>query len=167
MPARRITLMFLLSILTVPVIADEDSAKDREQKFSERMSGTVLVGAFTVDGQESGAVPKEERYEINSVVKSSDNIWIFTARVKYNAIDVTLPIPVPVVWAGDTPVVSLTDAHLPGLGEGFSCRVIFHGDRYAGTWQHGEHGGHMFGRIEKQQKPAAAAKDDADASVED
>jgi hypothetical protein len=29
-------------------------------------------------------------------------------------------------------------------------RLFFHGDRYAGTWQHGAIGGHMWGRIEKQ-----------------
>jgi len=28
--------------------------------------------------------------------------------------------------------------------------LFFYGDRYAGTWQHGEVGGLMSGRIEKQ-----------------
>lgn len=142
----------------------EDSAEERRDKaFSERMSGTVLVGAFTVDGQQLEA-PKEERYEIKSVEKSHGNVWIFTARVKYMNFDATLPIPVPVIWADDTPMVSLTDAKLPGLGEGFSCRVIFHDDRYAGTWQHGKFGGHMFGRIEKQ-KPDDSARSDTDSKA--
>ena len=44
--------------------------------------------------------------------------------------------------------ISLTDLAVPTLGT-FTARVIFHGDRYAGTWQHGNVGGHMFGRIEK------------------
>lgn len=138
-------------LLTGPVQGDDASQKQREQDFSERMTNTVLVGAFTIDGRQSEAAPKQERYEISSVTKSSGNVWVFTARVKYMKFDATLPIPVPVEWAGDTPVVSLTDARLPGLGDGFSCRVIFHDDRYAGTWQHGEIGGHMFGRIEKQK----------------
>jgi hypothetical protein len=35
----------------------------------------------------------------------------------------------------------------------FTARVLFYEDRYAGTWQHGKVGGHMFGKIEKA-KPA-------------
>ncbi len=136
--------------------ADETAA--REQEFSERMSRTVLVGSFTVDGQQDTNPLKEERYEIDSVVKASGNLWIFTARVKYGKIDTKLPITVPVEWAGDTPMVMLTKASLPGLGDEFSARVLFHDGRYAGTWQHGSVGGLMFGRIEKiepQKKPAA------------
>ena len=55
-------------------------------------------------------------------------------------------------------MVTLTKATLPGLGEGFSARVLFYEGRYAGTWQHGPVGGHMFGTIEKA-KPAEAPKD--------
>ena len=49
---------------------------------------------------------------------------------------------------GDTPMITLTDLAVPTLGT-FTARVFFYGDRYAGTWQHGNVGGHMFGRIEK------------------
>jgi hypothetical protein len=55
-------------------------------------------------------------------------------------------------------MVSLTNASIPGLGEGFSARVLFHEDRYAGTWQHGKVGGHMFGRIEKAKAAAPGEK---------
>jgi len=55
-------------------------------------------------------------------------------------------------------MVSLTNASIPGLGEGFSARVLFHEDRYAGTWQHGKVGGHMFGRIEKAKATAPGEK---------
>ena len=136
--------------------AEQDA---REKAFSERMEKSVLVGSFTIDGQDLSKPPLAERYEIKSVSKAVDNLWIFTARVKYMKFDATLPITVPVEWAGDTPVVSLTDAALPGIGGGFSCRVIFDGDRYAGTWQHNEVGGHMFGSIEKQKAPDRNADD--------
>jgi len=122
----------------------------REAAFTAAMRKTVLVGSFTVDGKASDEPLKPERYEIESVTKASGNLWIFTARIKYGKLDTKLPITVPVEWAGDTPMVSLTNASIPGLGEEFSARVIFHDDRYAGTWQHGKVGGHMFGRIEKQ-----------------
>jgi hypothetical protein len=42
----------------------------------------------------------------------------------------------------------LDNVAIPGLGT-FDARVIIDGNRYAGTWTHGEVGGHMFGKIEK------------------
>jgi hypothetical protein len=141
-------------------VANGDEQQDAsrvaaEQQFAEQLTGSVLVGSFTIDGRQD-SVPKSERYEIQSLTKATDDLWVFTTRIKYGKVDATLPITVPVVWAGDTPMVSLTDATLPGLGEAFSARVIFHGDRYAGTWQHGKVGGHMFGRIEKPKTTEAA-----------
>ncbi len=121
----------------------------RDEAFSISMTKCVLVGSFTVDGKESEGAPKAERYEIESVTKASENLWIFMTRVKYGKLDTKLPITVPIEWAGDTPLVSLTNANLPGLGDGFSARVMFYENRYAGTWQHGAIGGHMFGRIER------------------
>ena len=152
-----VALVFIIPVGFSPVQAAVPTSEEREQAFSEQMANTVLVGAFTVDGQKPDSAPKEERYEISSVEKTNGKTWIFTARVKYLKFDATLPIPVPVEWAGDTPVVSLTNATLPGLGAGFSCRVIFHDGRYAGTWQHGTFGGHMFGRIEKQKPKSAGS----------
>ena len=132
--------------------SDESTADAREEAFSKSMENCVLVGSFTVDGKDDGEPLKAERYEIESVAKANDNLWIFTARVKYGQLDTKLPITVPMEWAGDTPMVTLTNASLPGLGEGFSARVLFYEDRYAGTWQHGPVGGHMFGKIERPKK---------------
>ncbi|HQX51891.1 MAG TPA: hypothetical protein PLR25_18370, partial [Planctomycetaceae bacterium] len=109
------------------VIAEEltpAQIEERDKAFSKSMSKSVLVGSFTMDGKQSAEAPKAERYEIESVVKASDNLWIFTARVKYGKLDTKLPITVPLEWAGDTPMVTLTNANLPGLGEGFSARVL-------------------------------------------
>jgi hypothetical protein len=62
--------------------------------------------------------------------------------------DVTLPLPLEVKWAGETPVITLTDLKILVLGT-FSARVVIHNNKYAGTWTHGKAGGHMFGTIEK------------------
>ena len=93
---------------------------------------------------------RPERYEIESVTKVSEDQWRFAARIQYGDRDVTLPIVVTMLWAGDTPMVSLSDLTVPMLGT-YSARVIFDGDRYAGTWQHSDVGGYMFGAIEKAQ----------------
>ena len=84
----------------------------------------------------------------------ADDRWRFNVRMRHGSFDVTMPVVVPVKWVDDTPVVTLTDWEIPSLGT-FTCRVLFHGDRYAGTWQHGPSGGLMYGRIEKQRQPLA------------
>ena len=132
--------------------ASEEAVTKRNEAFSKAMENCVLVGSFTVDGEKDDKPLKEERYEIESVMHVNENLWNFNVRIKYGKLDTKLPVQVPMEWAGDTPMVTLTNANLPGLGEGFSARVLFHEDRYAGTWQHGPVGGHMFGRIERKKK---------------
>jgi hypothetical protein len=61
-----------------------------------------------------------------------------------------------VKWAGDTPVITLTDMTIPGLGT-YTARVMVYRDHYAGYWSAGDHGGQMWGRIERD----AADSDDA------
>jgi hypothetical protein len=159
-----LTVLLVISTAGSQLFADEPSP--REQAFSQKMQNCVLVGTFTVDGQTEGDPLKPERYEIESAVKAAGDLWVFTVRIKYGKLDTKLPVTVPLLWAGETPMVSLTDASIPGLGEGFSARVLFHDDRYAGTWQHGKVGGHMFGRIEKA-KPKAASDASAQPAAPD
>ena len=123
-----------------------ESLTDRERAFAERMRNVVLVGNFTMEGVERrDGIP--ERYEIAQVTKLTGNRWRFEARVKYGNVDATLPMVLPVEWAGDTPMVSITDFAIPGLGDEFGARVVFYDGRYAGTWDHGQYGGMMYGTI--------------------
>ena len=123
------------------------SLTDLEREFTERMRNVVLVGHFSIEGQERrDGLP--ERYEISEVTKLEGDRWRFDVRLTYGSVDATLPVVVPMVWAGDTPMVSITDFAIPGLGEEFGARVVFHDERYAGTWDHGEYGGLMYGTIE-------------------
>jgi hypothetical protein len=122
-----------------------------ERAFAERMRNATLVGTFSVAGRDAQA-PSEDRYEIASVEKVGPDLWRFSAKMSCCG-PVTLPVVVPMRFVGDTPVIMMTDHSLPGIGT-FSVRLFFYGDRYAGTWQHGQTGGLMSGRIE----PAAAAR---------
>jgi hypothetical protein len=126
------------------------SLSNLERDFADRMTGAALIGSFTIAGRDDRPA-NPERYELSSVDKVGDNQWRFNARMKYGNIDVTLPVVVTMVWAGDTPMITMTDFTIPSLGT-FTARVAFYGDRYFGSWQHGNFGGHMLGRIEK---PAA------------
>lgn len=130
------------------------SQAELEAAFARFLTGANLVGTFTIDGSEKGMVPKPERYEIAETKKLPNGKWQITARVKYGKIDVKMPFQLDVVWAGDTPVITGDHFSILGMGD-FSFRVLFHGKRYVGTWEHhGRGGGHMFGRVE----PASAKK---------
>jgi hypothetical protein len=159
MVAIRYFMLLAFAVIRPVAAADKVEQTEREKKFAEALSGAVLVGTFSIDGVKPDKLPFPERYELKSVEKTKDGLWTFTAHVKYLNQDLTLPITVPVVWAGDTPMVSLSDSTLPGLGNQLSAKVIFDGERYAGTWQHGKFGGHMWGRIERpdasKSEPAA------------
>jgi hypothetical protein len=133
-----------------PVQAARPSREELEKAFSDKMTGSVLVGHYSVVGKDAKPA-NPERYDLKKVAKVRDDLWMFEARIKYGQTDVTLPLVLRVVWAEDTPMITLTDATLPGLGAAFSSRVIFHGDRYAGTWQHGKVGGHLWGTIEQAE----------------
>jgi len=68
--------------------------------------------------------------------------------VENGDVDLTVPVPVQVKWAGETPVITVDGAKIPGLGT-FSTRVLLDGARYAETWSHDEKAGHLFGVIER------------------
>jgi hypothetical protein len=163
-------ILFVGLLASAPLVADEPAKKadqpkpgdadqkapldqvELDKKFAEDMSGVVFAGSYSVTrgGKETPA--EMEKYTITRVTKSKDDYWIFAARIQYGKRDITIPMSLQVKWAGDTPVITLTDLTIPGLGT-FTSRVLIYGDRYAGTWQHGKTGGHLWGRIEKVEKP--------------
>jgi hypothetical protein len=145
---------WLTGRLGIGSIVDPASLPAAEREFAERMRNVTLVGTFTVTGHE-GRTPEPDRYAIESVEKVGDDLWRFNASMDCCGLQGrTLPIAVPMRWVGDTPVIMMTDTSMPGIGT-FTVRLFFYGDRYAGTWQHGDEGGHLSGLIE-QQTPAKA-----------
>lgn len=128
---------------------------EREEAFAKRFSGSTLSGQFTVDGRDG--LPRKELYEIESVRKLKGDIWVFTARIKYGKHDIKVPMQLRVLWSDDTPVINMDDFTIPLMGT-FDFRVMFHGDRYVGSWQHGNVGGHMFGKIEATKAEKDKAK---------
>jgi len=137
--------------------------EELEQSFAELLTGATLEGSFTTDGAESAEPPKPDRYQLGEVKKLKNDFWSFAARVQYNGRDTEVRLPLEVKWAGDTPVITVTNVLFPGLGV-FTARVMFYGDRYAGTWQGSDHGGTMFGRV---IRPDVDEKADAESSTDD
>ena len=89
-------------------------------------------------------------YEIIKAEKAAEgDDWNLVARIQYGEHDVTLPLPpIEIKWAGKTPVITVDQVTLPGLGT-FDARVVIRRGKYAGTWAHGQVGGHLFGEIKK------------------
>lgn len=145
----RIRLTFGL-LLTAALTAQEAALNQAEQRFQASMANVTLTGFYT-NGEASEL--KQDRYVVEKISKASGNLWKFDVRIQYNGKDIAIAIPVPILWAGETPVVSLTNFAVPGWGT-FTARVLFHDGAYVGTWAAADgHGGKMFGSIKKNQPP--------------
>lgn len=149
----------LIGIVAIGIVAaslwaaESDKKMDRstlEKAFASKLSGATLSGSFSLDGKNAGG-NKPDKYQIVSAKKIEGDDWVITAKMKIGDAMVDVPVPIKVYWADDTPVMSLTDLTIPGMGT-FTSRVMFYGTRYAGTWQHGDAGGHMWGTVEAAAK---------------
>ena len=141
------TVIALIAGSLLSVSGENYPQKTLFENFEKAMKGVRFSGFFTVDGSKNP--PSEEVYEIQSVQKFGDqDLWIFTARIKYGQKDVTLPMPLPVKWVGAIPVITMDEMNILGLGT-FSAHVVIDGKKYAGTWSHGKVGGHLYGKITK------------------
>ncbi|MCH2113822.1 MAG: hypothetical protein MK171_02760 [Pirellulales bacterium] len=119
---------------------------DRFAVLEKSLSGVALVGHFVATGGEEETKLKQERYELKNVRHLGDDLWLFLASIRYGDHDVTLPLTMPIRWAGDTPVITVDEMTIPGLGT-YTARVMIYADHYAGFWSGGDHGGHLFGTI--------------------
>lgn len=124
----------------------EEEADPRFAVLAESLTGATLVGHYTEGG--SNPPLNEERYELKQVRHVEGNMWLFACRIRYGDHDLTLPLTLPVLWAGDTPVITLDKLPVPGLGT-FTARVLIYDDHYVGFWKGDGHGGHLFGRVER------------------
>ena len=150
-----------------PIVAEQKSAEqanssDRQAKLeaalSKMLSGATLEGSFT--STSAGSDPSKllrDKYTLGQVRKVNGDVWQIPARIQYSGKDITLPIVLPIRWAGDTPVVTVDDLPMPGFGT-VSARVMFFEGHYAGYWKHGDHGGNMFGVIHLAEKDQPKAK---------
>jgi hypothetical protein len=116
-----------------------------EKQFQESMSNVTLTGFFTV-GDGSATMP--DKYTIGAITKVDAELWNFEASIQYGNKEFKASIKVPVMWAGDTPVLTLSNYLIPGQGV-YSARILVHNGMYAGTWGAPAKGGMMFGRIVK------------------
>ena len=144
-----------LVLATFSPALTSQSVQDAEQRrlealFARQMSGCTMTGRFTVDGDAAPAQP--DRYTLGEVRKVRDEKWRVEAKIEYGDKSATVPLTVDVLWAGETPMIQVSNLTVPTLGT-YSARVLVDGERYAGTWSGKRHGGQMFGRIEAPAAP--------------
>ncbi len=129
-----------------------EKADEKEAKLTKYLSGAKFVGKFTVDGKENKP-PKTEEYTISKCEKlPAPDMYRLTARIVYGDVNQEVPLDLKILWAGRTPVITMDQFWIPGMGT-FGARVLIHPDRYSGTWQHDDVGGHLYGKIVTKDSP--------------
>lgn len=131
--------------------ATQPSQSELEAKFISTLTEATLAGRWS--GIKNGALTPErdEKYSIVSVTKLDGDNWLINARMKYGDREIVAPIPAQVKWAGDTPVICVTDLTIPGGGT-YTARVLIYEQTYAGTWSGKDRGGLLSGIITHTQK---------------
>ena len=127
----------------------EHASPDRatlEKQLAAKLTHARLIGFYSAVGQEGQ--PKEDEYTLGEVQKKEGHKWLINANLQFGQKVISVPLEVPIYWAGDTPVISMTDFTVPGLGT-YTARVMFYGDHYAGTWSSAKHGGYLWGHIQQ------------------
>ena len=126
--------------------------EELEAKFKATMTKATMSGRWC--GIKDGKLTpeKEDKYTIVSVNKLGGEAWIIQSRIQYGDKDFTVPIPVLVKWAGDTPVITVDGMAMPGGKTAYSARVIVYDKTYAGTWSGGDHVGLMNGVITNEKE---------------
>lgn len=148
---RNLVYLIGISLLAFPLSlsaaeSSDQSRRTLEDQFKEALENAQFVGRWCLVAEGQLTEAKEEKYTIRSATKVQGETWLISARIQFGDRDVTLPVPVEVKWAGDTPVITVTRLGFPGIGT-YSARVLVYEDTYAGTWSGSNHQGLLNGVI--------------------
>lgn len=141
---RRLIAVLILGVL--PAAAQAPVALTAQEKEFQDSMTNVMEGGATRDGKEGVS---SDKYNIVKVEKTGPDAWTFHVKVNMKGTELVLPLPIDMKWAGDTPVISITDKTLPGMGT-YTARVVIYRGNYAGTWSGAHGGGKVFGKLTKQ-----------------
>lgn len=144
---------------SAPEKKSAESPEELEKAFIATLTNATLTGRWCFIREGKMGQDREETYRIKSVERKSpdSDLWTVNASFKYAGLEISLPVPLRVQWAGDTPVMIVDNIGIPG-GRKYSARVMIYGDTYSGTWTGGETGGLLHGVITREETPAPASK---------
>jgi hypothetical protein len=109
----KIIFLFVASMLMAQEAVTPVTLTASEKQFQEAMTNVTLTGFFTVG--DSGET-HEDRYTVEKISKVGDDLWNFDARIQYNKQDFRATVKVPVKWAGETAVLTLSNYLIKGEG---------------------------------------------------
>jgi hypothetical protein len=122
-----------------------------EAKFKDLLTDATLTGRWAPIKDGDMGKEKEDKYTIGGATKVKDDSWFISAKLKYGGHEISVPVPVKVKWAGDTPVIIVDKMTIPGGGT-YSARVLFFEKTYAGSWNSEKHAGLLSGTISNKTK---------------
>jgi hypothetical protein len=140
-------LAFVAAVAVASCAREETPESERRAALEAMMKGVRLVGSSTSFGEQG--ITGTEEYAIEKASHLGGDRWLLHATLKLGSRELTVPVPVTILWAGDTPVITLTDLSIPGLGS-YSARVLLFRDHYSGTWTGADGGGHVFGDVRRR-----------------
>lgn len=125
---------------------------ERERQLAENLSGTTLIGFMGRNHKgRIEAVAADAGYRLGKVEKNPAGLWRFDYFMPGTDTLFDMP-PVAVEWAGEIPVIVITEIAIPGKAGTFSARILIDGDQYSGTWSDGKSRGCMFGAIVRERE---------------
>ena len=125
-------LFFSIGGLAAADVKDE-SESEREAEFSAMLKNATLKGSWIPVQQGATAAEKADSYHVLRAKKIADDKWHIVWKIKHQGKEIAYPIEVTVKWAGDSAVMILDEVKT-GSGKRYSARILFHKDRYAGSW---------------------------------
>ncbi len=149
--------LLMMAVLIAPSVSyaqpeDKERSKltELEKTFYDLMKDSVLIGSFRLITKDGALTePRDEVYTVDGAQKIHGENWTVKSRIQYGKVDVTVPIPIKLYWVEDTPVISVTDLMVPGVGV-YTSRVQVYRGVYAGSWFGKGYGGTLSGRIMKR-----------------
>lgn len=116
-----------------PAADDKQTGAALEAKFSAMLENATLKGSWVPVQAGATGGEKTDSYQIARAEKIAGHQWRIVSKMKHKGRDIEYPMVVEVKWAGDVAVMILDDVPA-GKGRKYSARVMYHNDRYAGSW---------------------------------
>lgn len=140
---------FLLGF-AIPAGSQEADIAALETAFAASLKNATLTGSWIPVSGGSAGEQKKDSYRVVRAAKVEGDRWEIVSLMRRQGQEIEVPIPVTVKWAGDTAVMILDNAATGG-GKSYSARVLFHNDRYAGSWwASDEPGGLLSGVVTRE-----------------
>lgn len=115
-----------------------------ETSFERLLSGATLSGMLSAAGGEESraAAVLVQRLERTD----APHEWLLHVVVTPGGNGVECQVKCDVHWAGSTPVATVHEAEIPGIGT-VNAKVLFHNCLFTGTWLHAGRKGQMWGEV--------------------